>query len=413
MRAVNICRHIGRMAPPILLSMVLIFFHWAVKTPAIAGTGFAARSSFAKNDLPEPTGSPIREKLFTTGGGLGYAQFCAGCHGEDGAGVKGIFPPLAPKTAVAVSGAPAKATAQFYTMPSFSQLSDRELAEILNFVRKSWGSDSAPEVRGFRENFGEKAADSSGFQVPRLADLLARPNAAQLIRGVRLLLETKALLPENVGNALNCSSCHLEAGTVPFASPFTGVLASFPGYSPRAGRIITIEERINGCFLRSMNGKPLPVDSADMKAMVAYFTWLKPEAGSQGKAPGRGVGKISISVRPDIQNGKKIYLAQCAACHGKVGEGHLDARSRYVYPPLWGDKAFNLGAGLARTYTAAAFTKNNMPIGVRENFPLGQGGLSDQEAVDVAGYFSHQPRPDFPMKANDWPKGGKPVDSRY
>jgi thiosulfate dehydrogenase len=268
-------------------------------------------------------------------------------------------------------------------------------------------------VEEFRENFGEKAADSSGFEVPRLADLLARPNAAQLIRGVRLLLETKALLPKNVGNALNCSCCHLEAGTVPLASPFTGVLASFPGYSPRAGRIITIEERINGCFLRSMNGRPLPVDSPDMRAMVAYFTWLKPEARSPGNGAGRGVGKIGMSLRPDIQNGKKVYLAQCTACHGKEGEGLPDARSRYVYPPLWGKNAFNLGAGLARTYTAAAFTKNNMPIGVRENFPLAQGGLSDQEAVDVADYFSHQPRPDFPMKSNDWPKGGKPVDSRY
>ena len=68
---------------------------------------------------------------------------------------------------------------------------------------------------------------------------------------------------------------------------------------------------------------------------------------------------------------------------------------------------------MARTYTAAAFVKRNMPIGFHEKFPLGQGGLSDQEAVDVAQYFSHQPRPDFVDKAKDWPKGGKPVDARY
>ncbi len=41
------------------------------------------------------------------------------------------------------------------------------------------------------------------------------------------------------------------------------------------GGIYVLEERINGCFRRSMNGKPLPPDSADMQAMVAYFDWMK------------------------------------------------------------------------------------------------------------------------------------------
>ena len=59
------------------------------------------------------------------------------------------------------------------------------------------------------------------------------------------------------------------------------------------------------------------------------------------------------------------------------------------------------------------WVKRNMPIGFHGKFPLGQGGLTDQEAVDVAEYFSHMPRPDFPDKVKDWPKGGKPADARY
>ncbi|MCR3781262.1 cytochrome C, partial [Pseudomonas aeruginosa] len=77
------------------------------------------------------------------------------------------------------------------------------------------------------------------------------------------------------------------------------------------------------------------------------------------------------------------------------------------------DESFNIGAGMARTFTAAAFVKHNMPIGFQERFPLGQGGLSDQDAVDVAEYFSHQPRPDFPDKIKDWPKDKRPLDARY
>jgi cytochrome c len=69
---------------------------------------------------------------------------------------------------------------------------------------------------------------------------------------------------------------------------------------------------------------------------------------------------------------------------------------------------------MARTYTAAAFIKNHMPIGYRLNTLLGQGGaLSDQDAVDKAEYFTHQPRPDFAAKVRDWPNGGKPKDARF
>jgi thiosulfate dehydrogenase len=212
---------------------------------------------------------------------------------------------------------------------------------------------------------------------------------------------------------LNCTNCHLNAGTVAGGSPFVGISAFFPSYAPRAGRVITLADRINGCFLRSMNGKPLPVDSADMNAMVAYFDWMKRETKPQDKVAGRGVGVMSMAIKPDVENGKRVYAAQCAVCHGKDGEGLKQADGRVIYPPLWGDNSFNIGAGMARTYTAAAFIQHNMPIGSHEKFPLGQGGLSDQEAVDVAEYFSHQPRPDFPGKVNDWPKDKKPADARY
>jgi thiosulfate dehydrogenase len=45
--------------------------------------------------------------------------------------------------------------------------------------------------------------------------------------------------------------------------------------------------------------------------------------------------------------------------------------------------------------------------------PLGGVPISDQEAYDVAAYFTRQPRPDFKAKKGDWPNGGKPADARY
>ncbi len=391
-----------------------------------------------ENELPMPTApvggiaaqAGIPAKLFTTAGGLGYVQFCVDCHRPDGSGVKEIFPAMAQNASVAspdpatllhisLTGWKTAETAAYprvYTMPAFSRLTDREVAEILSFVRESWGNKTEPitafRVRQARAELAPKL-DSSLFETPRLARMLTQPNAEQLVRGMRLHLETKELLPQNVGNQLNCTSCHLNAGTVADGSPFVGVSAFFPGYAPRAGRVITLADRINGCFLRSMNGKPIPVESADMKAMVAYFNWMKGETKPEDKVAGRGVGKIDPKIKPDVGNGEKVYATQCAVCHGKDGEGLARADGRFVYPPLWGDQSFNIGAGMARTYTAAAFVQRNMPIGLHEKFPLGQGGISDQDAVDVAEYFSHQPRPDFAGKVKDWPKDPKPVDTRY
>lgn len=387
-----------------------------------------------EDDLPMPSEARAPAEppsaLFTSRGGLGYAQFCADCHRQDGAGVPQMFPPLAGNPSVASANpssllhitltgwetARTSTHPRAYTMPGFAQLKDDELAEILSFVRTSWGNAGSPidaaQVRKMRAQLSPQV-ESTPFQTPRLADLLAQPNAEQLVRGMRLHLETRTLLPNNVGNALNCTSCHLNAGTVADGSPFVGVSAFFPGYAPRAGKTITLEERINGCFRRSMNGKPLPVDSPDMRAMVAYFDWMKLNTRPEDKVAGRGVGKIDPALKPDPENGKRLYATQCAVCHGAEGEGLKRADGSPLFPPLWGDESFNIGAGMARTYTAAAFVKRNMPIGFHDKFPLGQGGLTDQEALDVAEFFSHQPRPDFPDKVKDWPNGGRPVDARY
>ncbi|HVI50526.1 MAG TPA: c-type cytochrome [Candidatus Sulfotelmatobacter sp.] len=261
---------------------------------------------------------------------------------------------------------------------------------------------------------GEVEAPAHPFAAPRDADIAKQPNAVDILLGKRLLSDTKHLLPDNVGDGLNCTSCHLGEGKVALASPFVAVSTNFPQYAARAGREINLAERINGCFLRSMNGKPVPPGSPEMKAMIAYFEWLSSGLPTKTKIDGRGVGKIDASLVPDPAKGKAVYDGKCASCHGQDGEGVKDARGEFIFPPLWGEQSFNIGAGMARTYTAAAFVKNNMPVAWGLNAPLGQGGaLTDQEAVDVAEYFTHQSRPDFAPKVKDWPNGGKPKDARY
>ena len=381
---------------------------------------------------PEATAAPEPPNgLYSTRGGLGYAQFCAACHRRDGQGAAEVFPPLAHNDSVlsddptsvihiALTGWTAAETAHkghAFSMPEYSSLSDEELADILSFVRTSWGNHGNPvtqsQVQAMREELELSSKEPARFAAPRFSALPSSANADQLILGMRLMTETRDLLPRNVGNALNCASCHLNGGTVANAAPFVGLTAQFPSYAPRAGRVISIEDRINGCFKRSMQGAPLANDSREMRAMVAYMDWMKGDAKADGEIEGRGNGKVAQTVKPDQARGQDLYKSDCAACHGENGEGRKTTNDDWIFPPLWGDSSFNIGAGMARTHTAAAFVAHNMPISRGRNFPQGQGGLSEQDAVDLAGFFTHQPRPDFPEKVKDWPNGGKPADSRY
>jgi len=154
-----------------------------------------------------------------------------------------------------------------------------------------------------------------------------------------------------------------------------------------------------------MNGQALPYNSTEMNNILAYMQWLSTGVPTGISVKGRGFGPIDQGLKPDPKRGKLVYEAKCTACHGAEGLGMKNPDGSYALPPLWGKDSFNDGAGMARTYTAAAFVKHNMP--------LGQGGtLTDQEAVDVSEFFTHQPRPVYPHKAKDWPKGDKPEDAR-
>ena len=228
---------------------------------------------------------------------------------------------------------------------------------------------------------------------------------AAVRRGLQIANHTYKEMPNNVGNQLNCTSCHLSNGSEAYAAPWNNMPSIYPIYRTRAGRVNTIQERINGCFERSMNGKALDLGSDDMNAMVAYMSWLSQDMPFGVSPEGRGFVKVDKNLEPNTDNGKKLFAEKCSVCHGATGEGQYNDDGTYVYPAVAGDKSFNDGAGMARTYTAAAFIKGKMPFG--------QGNtLTDQEAVDIADYFTHLPRPVKANKDKDWPNGDAPKDVR-
>ncbi|WP_395702015.1 c-type cytochrome [Aquabacterium sp.] len=88
-----------------------------------------------------------------------YASRCVACHQASGAGLPGVFPPLAGSewvagkettlAALVLHGASGALTVKGSTyngaMPAFgSQLQDAELAAVLTHVRSQWGNSAAP-----------------------------------------------------------------------------------------------------------------------------------------------------------------------------------------------------------------------------------------------------------------------------
>ena len=210
---------------------------------------------------------------------------------------------------------------------------------------------------------------------------------------------------EQPSAALSCTSCHLQGARTPNAAPWVGLWGVYPEYEARSGRVITLADRINECFRRSMNGKPLPLDSVAMRGLLSFIWWLSTDVPTGVSVMGRGFKSVEAPKPADPVKGRVLYIEKCAACHGASGQGLTGAGGQMVFPALWGSRSFNIGAGMARLDTAAAFVKAKMP--------LGGVTLTDQEAYDVAAYFTVQPRPDYKAKRADWPNGDKPKDARY
>ncbi|WP_341888776.1 c-type cytochrome [Variovorax sp. YR752] len=116
-----------------------------------------------KKDAPEATKAPAapvrRDAGAMVRGAKIYDQRCAYCHGDQGQGAAGAYPPLAGNRAVTMArptnliqvvahGGFLPATAgnpRPYGMPPFGHALDAtEVAEVLTYIRGAWGNNAAP-----------------------------------------------------------------------------------------------------------------------------------------------------------------------------------------------------------------------------------------------------------------------------
>jgi thiosulfate dehydrogenase len=259
---------------------------------------------------------------------------------------------------------------------------------------------------------------AAAWPTPDPSSLADGPHKQEVLYGEGLIRRTSAFVGPNAANAamryagnnLACSSCHLDGGRRRYGLSFIGVAGAYPRDMARENAVQSLEQRINGCFERSMNGRALPENSREMTAIIAYIQFLS-EAAPAGME-GRGAPAAQLLERAaDPARGASVYRTSCALCHGANGQGlrNVDGDG-YTYPPLWGPDSFNTGAGMHRIITSANFIRANMPYGVTHEAPQ----LTAEQAFDVAAFINVQPRPERGHLDRDYPdRTRKPVDAPF
>src|SRR5499433_291734 len=179
-----------------------------------------------------------------------------------------------------------------------------------------------PEGRGVPTSSAQEAKSSpQTWTVPEIGALPNNAHGRLVQRGRDLITATYAHIGPEVadpakrfaGNNLACGNCHLQAGTKKFGIPLFGLFGKFPHYNARLGAQITVEERLNACMTRSMNGRPLPADAPEMQALVAYIKFLSTGVAPGQLLPGMGTGNMpELDRAADPTRGAASYASTCS-----------------------------------------------------------------------------------------------------
>lgn len=225
---------------------------------------------------------------------------------------------------------------------------------------------------------------------PSIAQLLDEPFLddyySNVVYGYEIVTNTQKHASRYVGNSLNCSSCHLQAGTLKDALPLN-VAGMYPKWRAKNGKRNGIGLRIRECFLYSMDGIMPTEDAPEVLAIAAYVSYLSQGQIIGAEPDGRGVPTLpDTGYDPNPANGRAVYMAQCASCHGQQGGGVAGM------PAVWGSDSYNKGAGMNRIRLGAGFIWANMPLGNAKS-------LSHQQALDVSAYLNLQYRPADPSQS--------------
>lgn len=364
---------------------------------------------YAGLDTPAAAGEKAGKKLLVRGreivvNGLWQKNLpsCQACHGQGARGI-GVFPALAGQNAAYIEAqikdwqAGKRPAGTLDLMPHVARGLDAGQVKAVAAYLASL-PPTGPVPAGAGADVAPAVADAipGYFQPPLEKDLPDDGFGKAVERGYRIFVDTPKYAAGYVGNGQSCSNCHTNRGRQAEASPMWAAWGMYPAYRSKNKKVNDIVMRLQGCFRYSENapgsksGHPPPADSQAMIDLESYMYWMSSGVRTGKAMKGRGYPRLKDPPEPfSRERGKAVYAADCAACHGPQGQGRTLAGGSYAFPPLWGPKAYNWGAGMHGVDMAAAFIAHNMPLG----YP---GKLTLQQTWDVAAWIDSHPRPQDP-----------------
>lgn len=312
-------------------------------------------------------------------------------------------------------------------MKSFFTYSQKTVLLIVLFFISLYliSNGSHPFIGCAKEEVITKKDTAVAWKYPSLSSISDNEEGKMIKFGRRIFIETFRFIGPDVkdtnmrfaGNNMDCQNCHFNAGTQQYVFGLVGVYSKYPSLDARENKVISIQQRVNQCITRSMNGKAMPETSNEMNALVAYLKWLSTDIPKGKTVEGQGLPLIPLLNRAaDTAAGRKIFDDKCITCHAYSGVGALnkpgnvkvpaDSLKGYDLPPVFGDESYNDGAGMYRELTAAAFIFAKMP--------LSSATLSIEDSYDVAAFINSQKRPEKKDLDKDYPDLKlKPVDAPF
>src|SRR5262249_41793478 len=85
------------------------------------------------------------------------------------------------------------------------------------------------------------------LRVPNERTIPDGPMGDAVRYGKKVFTQTQSYAAPYIGNGLNCTSCHLDAGTKAYAIPLVGLWGVFPECRARNGKVNALQDRINDC----------------------------------------------------------------------------------------------------------------------------------------------------------------------
>jgi ubiquinol-cytochrome c reductase cytochrome c subunit len=173
--------------------------------------------------------------------------------------------------------------------------------------------------------------------------------------------------------ALHCSSCHGADGRGSTVGPsLIGAPASDVHFMLDTGRMPAAVPEVN-----ELHKAPIFTE-LQIDEIVRYVTSLSPHPDTALPVLGPG----------DPTRGRRLFAANCAACHGPVGEGD-SVGAENVAPSLGNATVFQVAEAI------------RAGPGVMPRF--GRDVLSDRDVDDIARYVNYvQTEPSGPATSNAW-----------